>query len=188
MGNTVSASDYCLFCRRPIQSIDTTLLSRIPSGIPAYCGTECQTAGFKEHWQHIMNTTSRPSFTPILIHLGQLLKYKETRKLTLPKTYCSHDETCVSCKELYKWHRIGAEQDRIEHQIDLAICYLFGIGVPKSSIEAAVWFGKAAATGNVFAIQSLKTMFQKLEAICKLDSVLDEEAEEAEEVEPTDPR
>jgi len=130
-----------------------------------------------------MTTTERSVFTPILVHLGQLQKYKQTRKLFLPKNSCSHDDSCIACKEVYKWYRFGAEQDTIDHQVGLAICYLFGIGVTKSTVEAAVWFGKAAATGNVFAIQSLKTMFQKLEAICKLDSILEEKYETSEDEE-----
>jgi hypothetical protein len=38
-----------------------------------------------------------------------------------------------------------------------------------------MWFGKAAAAGDSYAVQSLKTIFQKLEAICRLDSILEEE-------------
>jgi len=109
----------------------------------------------------------------MLVHLGQFQKYKETRKLFLPKHYCSHDGTCKFCKELCKWYRFGAEQDSVEHQVGLAICYLFGIGVPKHSIEAAAWFGRAAAAGHEFAIRSLEALFKKLEAICKLDSILE---------------
>jgi len=160
--------------------MDDTLLCRIDSGSPAYCSKTCQTDGWANHWQVLMTTTERSVFTPMLVHLGQLQKYKQTRKIFLPKNSCSHDETCIACNEIFKWYRFGAEQDAIDHQVGLAICYLYGIGVPKSSVEAAVWFGKAAATGNEFAIQSLKTMFQKLEAICKLNSILEENDEKEE--------
>jgi TPR repeat protein len=191
MGNTLSFSEKCLVCRKPVQSIDTTLLSRIESNIPAYCSTECQTNGFKVHWQSIMIEIKRSSFNSILVHLGQLLKYKQTRKMILPKNYCSHNESCIACKEVYKWYRIGAENDSVDHQLNLAICYLFGIGVPKSSVEAAVWFGKVAATGNVFAARSLEILFKKLEVIYKLDSIMEDSEEtdekEEKEAEASDP-
>jgi len=142
-----------------------------------------------------MEQTEHSAYTSTLIQLGQLYKYKETRKMILPKNYCSHDTSCIVCRELFKWFKIAVEDDSVDsadNQNNLAICYLYGIGVQKSSLEAAIWFGKAAATGHVFATRSLEILFKKLEAIYKLDSSMinkeeTDEEEEEKEAEASDP-
>jgi TPR repeat protein len=46
--------------------------------------------------------------------------------------------------------KLAAEQGHVEAMYSLALCYLDGMGVPRSADDAAEWFGRAAEEGGEF--------------------------------------
>lgn len=47
------------------------------------------------------------------------------------------------------WFRKSAAQEHAQAQIQLGICYGFGLGIPLDEVEAVKWFRKAAEAGSV---------------------------------------
>ena len=57
--------------------------------------------------------------------------------------------------EAANWFRKAAEQNNIDGQINLGLCYVTGRGVEKDEVEAAKWYRKAAERNNAWAQNAL---------------------------------
>ena len=56
-----------------------------------------------------------------------------------------------SYTEAVKWFRKAADQELVQAQVNLALCYRDGQGVEQSYTEAAKWYRKAAEQGDADA-------------------------------------
>ena len=181
MGNQQSSLESCIVCKNHVGS-DSNLLSRLDN-VPAYCSLECQTANYESHWPSLMAITNRDRFNKLLSHLAGIQFKRHTSK-SFQKHLCLKKDSldpCIACRETAKWYRVGAEQDVLKFQHSLGYCYSIGMGVPQSDVEAAKWFGKAAAAGHTPSIRSLKTLFSSI-------SCMDSSSSETEEDNSEDPK
>jgi hypothetical protein len=72
--------------------------------------------------------------------------------------------------EAAAWYRKAAEQNNIEAQIHLAVCYRDGRGVTRDMGEAAGWYAKAAELGNVSAQGTLGLLYSFGQGVPRSDS------------------
>lgn len=56
-----------------------------------------------------------------------------------------------------KWYLKSAEQNHVEAQVQLGICYANGLGVEKNEHKAYYWWQKAASQGHESAISYIKS-------------------------------
>jgi TPR repeat protein len=132
-----------------------------------------------------MKITDRDMFNKVLSHLAGV-RFKRKTRVAQHKHLCIYKQSldqCIACREVAKWHRIGAEQDILGSQHSLGYCYSIGMGVPQSDVEAANWFGKAAAGGHTDSISSLREIFSKIS-----NHSTDDSSSECEESTTEDPR
>jgi len=124
-----------------------------------------------------MMASDRTQFNKVLSHLAGVQFKRHTRE-SFHKHLCitvNPSEPCIACREIVKWHQIGAEQDILASQHNLGYCYSIGMGVPQSDVEAARWYGKAAAGGYTKSIDSLKKLFSGISSILNDDSYSESE-------------
>jgi len=182
MGNQISrVSDQCISCKKDIRLNDVHMLALIDSGGPAYCSYPCQSDNHSLHWQSLMMVSDRAHFNTLLSHLAGVQFKRHTRD-SFQKHLCnttSPSQPCIACKETAKWYRLGAEQDILGAQHSLGYCYSIGMGVPQSDVEAAKWYGKAAAGGYTKSIESLKELFSSISSVLDEDDI--SELEEADD-------
>jgi hypothetical protein len=175
MGNQTSVADPCISCKEPViydpTKLDPTRFCAIGTSVPVYCSASCQLKCWKKHWTILVNYTEKIIFNKLLVHLAQIQAKSKTNIKRSMNTCVVNKITnqCLLCQEVYKWIRFGAEQDDLDCQDKLGYCYLIGFSVIPSDVEAAIWFGKAAAGGHSKSIVSLESIFKKLEVACNVE-------------------
>ena len=63
--------------------------------------------------------------------------------------------------EAYNWLLSAARQGHVEAQTDVALLYMFGIGVEKSIEKSVYWYKKAAGNGSYKAIRNLNDLYEE---------------------------
>jgi len=164
MGNSQNTLPCCISCKEPVKLENTEeILSRIDTGHPAYCSETCQTTSIKNHWPLLMEYTERPLFNKLIVHLAGIVYKQKTAARKHTHTCIYKKGICILCVEVTKRCKIMAKKGCTAHQYLLGYCYEIGSGVPQSDIEAAKWYGKAAAGGQKESLAQLEHLFQQLE-------------------------
>ena len=174
MGNSESTLPCCISCKEPVKLENTEeILSRIDTGNPAYCSSNCQSASVKNHWSLLMGFTERALFNKLLMHLAGIVFKQKTAARKHTHACIQKDGSCILCVEVAKLCKLLAKQGCISHQYRLGYCYEIGSGVPQSDIEAAKWYGKAAAGGHKESLRQLEHLFHQLEENSRSENSVD---------------
>jgi hypothetical protein len=166
----------CINCKEPSQlKVSQDIFSRVDSIVPAYCTLECQELCMKAHWQLLMKVTDRALFNKLLSHLAGIVMRHKTAVRRRTHLCVVESGQCQLCIEVVKWFRLHANQGFKEHQANLGYCYEIGAGVPQSDIEAATWYGRAAANGHTESLLQLEQLFNRLEEGFRTESSTEED-------------
>lgn len=63
--------------------------------------------------------------------------------------------------EAYRWLLSAARQGHVEAQTEVALLYMFGIGVEESLEKSVYWYKKAAGNGSYKAIRNLNDLYEE---------------------------